>query len=270
MKLLKRNSDEPDVLILQKLLCKWGFTVELSGFFNQKTEEAVCLFQRSQNLSPDGIVGNQTWNRLNDDGALELKAYKLSDSDFINAAGQLHVEVAVVKAVQEVETGGKGGFFKPGYPAILFEGHIFWSQLKKQNIHPEDVITNNEDILYPKWTKHHYKGGLKEYDRLEQAKKINITAAYSSASWGMFQIMGFNYAACGCQDVVEFVEQMSQSEGKQLELFVRFLQTNKWSQYLQSLNWTEFARHYNGPGYAQNHYDEKLAAAYRKYAIQKD
>nr|WP_203558277.1 N-acetylmuramidase family protein [Bacteroides sp. 224] len=114
------------------------------------------------------------------------------------------------------------------------------------------------------------KGGLKEYDRLEQAKKINIIAAYSSASWGMFQIMGFNYAACGCKDVIEFVERMSASEGEQLTLFIRFLQANKWSQYLQSLNWSEFARRYNGPGYTQNRYDEKLAAAYQKYDANKE
>nr|WP_262924348.1 N-acetylmuramidase domain-containing protein [Segatella copri] len=31
----------------------------------------------------------------------------------------------------------------------------------------------NEDILYPKWTKTHYQGGLKEYDRLERARVIH-------------------------------------------------------------------------------------------------
>ena len=69
--------------------------------------------------------------------------------------------------------------------------------------------------------------------------------------------MGFNYGACGCKSVDEFVRLMSKNEGRQLELFVRFLQGNKWDRYLKELDWKEFARHYNGPAYEQNHYDEK-------------
>ena len=35
--------------------------------------------------------------------------------------------------------------------------------------------------------------------------------------------MGFNYQVSGCKSVSEFVEMMTESEGKQLELFVRFI-----------------------------------------------
>jgi hypothetical protein len=34
---------------------------------------------------------------------------------------------------------------------------------------------------------------------------------------------------------------------------------------LENLDWAKFARGYNGAGYKQNKYDEKLAAAYKKY-----
>ena len=81
----------------------------------------------------------------------------------------------------------------------------------------------------------------------------------------MAQIMGFNYKACGCKNVSEFVGDMTENEGKQLDLFVRFLQGNKWDKYLRTLDWKEFARHYNGPSYAQNQYDTKLENAYKKY-----
>lgn len=40
-------------------------------------------------------------------------------------------------------------FFAPGKPAILFEGHIFWSQLKKQGIDPSLIVKGNEDIYIP-------------------------------------------------------------------------------------------------------------------------
>ena len=49
---------------------------------------------------------------------------QLTEEDFQRCATTLDVEVATVKAVQEVETGGRGGFFEIDKPAILFEGHI--------------------------------------------------------------------------------------------------------------------------------------------------
>lgn len=191
---------------------------------------------------------------------------KISEKDFQHVAELLGIEVAVLKAVQQVETGGRGGFFAPGKPAILFEGHIFWNQLKKRGIHPEGYVKGNENILYPKWEKNHYCGGMREYERLEQARKINKEAADASASWGMFQMMGFNYAACGYQSVEAMVTDMCEGEVNQLEAMARFIQNNRMVQYLKNKDWAGFAKRYNGPCYAENKYDEKLMNAYRKFA----
>lgn len=193
---------------------------------------------------------------------------RLTDEDFTQIAELLGCEPAALKAVQQVETGGRGGFFSPGKPAILFEGHIFWTQLKKRGSNPEDYVKGNENILYPKWEKGHYKGGIGEYDRLEQARKINREAADASASWGMFQIMGFNYAACGEESIESFVRSMCESEFKQLLLTANFIKKNsQMLQALQAKDWAVFAKCYNGPAYAQNSYDVKLEAAYQKYSL---
>lgn len=193
---------------------------------------------------------------------------RLIDEDFIQVAELLGCEPAALKAVQQVETGGRGGFFSPGRPAILFEGHIFWTQLKKRGSNPEDYVKGNENILYPKWEKGHYKGGIGEYDRLEQARKINREAADASASWGLFQIMGFNYAACGEESIESFVRSMCESEFKQLLLTANFIKKNsQMLQALQARDWAVFAKCYNGPAYAQNRYDVKLEAAYQKYSL---
>ena len=193
---------------------------------------------------------------------------RLIDEDFTQVAELLGCEPAALKAVQQVETGGRGGFFSPGRPAILFEGHIFWTQLKKRGSNPEDYVKGNENILYPKWEKGHYKGGIGEYDRLEQARKINREAADASASWGMFQIMGFNYAACGEDSIESFVRSMCESEFKQLLLTANFIKKNsQMLQALQARDWAVFAKCYNGPAYAQNRYDVKLEAAYQKYSL---
>ena len=175
------------------------------------------------------------------------------------------VEVAVVKAVQAVEAGGYGGFVAPGRPVILFEGHIFWHELKKWGLDPEKYVAGNENILYPTWEKGHYYGGMKEYERLENAREIHKEAADASTSWGMFQVMGFNYAMCGYGSVEEMVKDMCVGEDKQLEAFARFVKLARLQSCLEQKDWAGFTRRYNGPGYAQNQYDKKLEGAYRKF-----
>ena len=136
---------------------------------------------------------------------------------------------------------------------------------RKISVYVDEYVKGNEDILYPKWDKSHYKSGEAEYTRLERARKIHHDAADASASWGMFQIMGFNYAACGEKSVAGFVDMMSRSELHQLLLSARFIKSGGMLPALQQKNWAEFAKRYNGPAYAQNKYDEKLAAAYKKF-----
>ena len=190
----------------------------------------------------------------------------LTENDFQRVADWLGVEMVVVKAVQTVETGGRGGFVAPGRPVILFEGHIFWRELKKQGLDPEKYVAGNENILYPKWEKGHYYGGIREYERLEKARKIHKEAADASTSWGMFQVMGFNYVMCGYGSVDEMVKDMCTGEDKQLEAFARFVKLTGLRPNLERKDWTGFAKRYNGSGYAQNQYDKKLEEAYRRLA----
>ena len=193
------------------------------------------------------------------------KLVGLSDQDFKLVAEELGCEPAVIQALQIVESGGRGGFVAPGMPTMLFEGHVFWRELLKRRINPKEFAKGNEDILYPRWSRKHYQGGVAEYNRLERALQIHQEAALAAASWGMFQIMGFNYEVCGCSSIDEFISLMSENEGRQLDLFVKFVQGNKWDKYLKDLDWKEFACHYNGPGYAKNKYDELLKKAYLKH-----
>lgn len=194
-----------------------------------------------------------------------MEILKLTEKDFERVAQLLGVEVAVVKAVQEVETGGRGGFYSSGRPRILFEGHVFWERLEKRKIDPTTLVAGNENILYKKWTREHYLKGEREYERLEKAMKINEEAALESASWGMFQIMGYNYAICNYRNVRDYVDAMKKSETAQLEAFAAYVKGNKQLAYLANQDWKGFARRYNGLCYADNHYDTKLEQAYLKY-----
>lgn len=232
--------------------------------FDENTKKEVIEFQKENSLTADGIVGYNTWQKL------LLKSHKtenisLIPSDYKTISELLDIEIASLKAIQEVETGGRGGFFKEGYPSILFEGHIFWRELEKRNIDPKEHIEGNEDILYSKWTRKYYKGGIKEYERLEKAREINKEAADSSASWGMFQIMGFNHESCGISKIEEFIKYIHKDEFSQLVLTANFLHKTKLYKYLQTKEWDKFAKGYNGPAYKENKYDIKLEKAYKRH-----
>ncbi|MFB3132816.1 MAG: DUF4231 domain-containing protein [Rhodothermales bacterium] len=185
----------------------------------------------------------------------------LTEADFIEVADNLGIELAAMKAVAEVEAGGSG--FKGDKPKILFEGHIFWRRLNAHGIDPAPLLSGNENVLHKKWSRKYYRED--QYARLEKARQINEDAALESASWGMFQIMGFHWESLGYASAKAFVDLMYKSEGEHLKAFAKFMKVNKLVRYLKNLNWAKFARGYNGPGYAANKYDIKMAEAYKKH-----
>ena len=90
--------------------------------------------------------------------------------------------------------------------------------------------------------------------------------AIESASWGLFQIMGFHWQTLGYESAADFERLMCESEGRQLEAFVRFVIVNPAIHMaLRKGDWTAFAKGYNGPAYAKNQYDIRLAAAFKKH-----
>lgn len=98
-----------------------------------------------------------------------------------------------------------------------------------------------------------------------QAQSLDRDAALMSASWGKFQIMGFNFHACGFSSVEEMVEAMGVSEGRQLDAFVNLILDDEWQldDEMQAFpeEWAcrAFARRYNGKSYEANNYHVKLA-----------
>lgn len=273
MKTIRLGTKSAEVNYLNELLQKLGYPILVSNYFSPETDTAVRDFQSNHSLVVDGVVGIKTWSKLLEIADVGYASnYKLlSEQDLINFANFHNLELAIVKAVNEVESGGKG-FLVDGRPKILFEGHVFWRELERRNINCSNYLNNEtQSILYQNYTKKYYVGGKGEYDRLEKAADINPDtlfreAAYSSASWGLYQIMGFNAPSLGYASINDFVEKMYLNEGEHLKAFGLFLEQNNLIRILRNKNWTEFALRYNGKGYKTNKYDEKLMKAYIRYS----
>lgn len=61
---IRINSRGNFVRILQYLLNYYGANISVDGVFGGGTQRAVIEFQRKNKLTPDGIVGRNTWNKL--------------------------------------------------------------------------------------------------------------------------------------------------------------------------------------------------------------
>lgn len=68
MQTLKRGCKGEDVKVLQKAL-----HILEDGIFGKLTDEAVREFQRANGLRADGIVGEQTWAKINGSGIAKSK-----------------------------------------------------------------------------------------------------------------------------------------------------------------------------------------------------
>lgn len=192
------------------------------------------------------------------------EARKLEPSDIDKIAADLKVEPAAFRAVITVEAAGSG-FDKAGRPKALFERHHFYKHLKDtSNLLSEAV---SDGLAYPKWGEKPYpKGSDAVYGEIERACAIEEEAALLSTSWGLGQIMGSNFKLAGCASVHDMVMEACESEAGQVRQMAAFIKAAGLQDELAAKNWAGFAKGYNGPQYAQNQYDQKLAAAYAKFA----
>lgn len=180
---------------------------------------------------------------------------RLTPNGIARVANRLGCEEAAIRAVIAVESAG-AGFLSDGRPRILFEAHIFSRETGGvfDRTHPK--------LSSKSWNRDLYIGGAGEYARLYQATQLHGEAAVRACSWGLMQIMGFNWQACGEKSIHGFMLAMHHNEDAHLALFSEFVSRQGLSVDLRRRDWAAFARKYNGPGYASNAYDKKLAAAY--------
>jgi hypothetical protein len=181
------------------------------------------------------------------------------------AARDLDVEPAALLAVAEVESGGQAFALVAGRrePLIRFEGHYFDRRLSEESraiaremglASPAAGAIANPPTQAERWT------------MLQRAAAIDAQAAYESVSWGIGQVMGAHWAWLDYASVDAMVAEARESVAGQARLMALYIEKAGLAGALRSHDWDAFARGYNGPGYKKYAYDEKIAAAYDRYA----
>lgn len=210
------------------------------------------LFEHGQSLVIDGIGGPGT--RAAIVAAFTNKAAaEVSDADITMLASRLGCTSKQIRAVARVESGGKA-FDDQGRPKILFERHLF-----HRLTNGEHSVTSFSNPL---------SGGYNEdsWEKLAKAACVDPEAAFASASWGKFQVLGTHWKALGYPSALELAYSTVKSEAAHYELLARFIEHNGLKPALAKLSDRAadneaFARAYNGPNFRKFRYDEKLAVA---------
>jgi len=184
------------------------------------------------------------------------RSLALSADGLAAGAASITVQPVEMWTVMAVETAG-WGFLPDRRPKILFERHIF-HRLTGGRFDDGD-ISDPERGGYG-------AEGAHQYDRLARAIALDRGAALQSASWGLGQTMGFNFALAGFGDVEAMVAAMSASEDDQFAGVAAFLKNSKLDGHLRTHDWAGFARGYNGPSYKENGYDTNLEQYFEKYS----
>lgn len=200
---------------------------------------------------------------------------KLTNDQLVSISSDFGLETKVVQTVFNVESSGSGFDDKTGLIKIQFEPTKFSEQLTLKGI--SNIITATTENINGKMIQEYIvkvgtkiiqngvQGQLTEWEALRHAKEINEEVALLATSWGLGQIMGFNFKSAGYDSVEAMIDSFEESEENQLRGMLKFILSNKpMFTALQEKNWSIFASHYNGTSYKKFNYDIRLKGAYDK------
>ncbi len=219
-----------------------------------QAEFQTWLNEHGASLVVDGIYGARTRSAL-----LALfsntSAPAVTERDIEEFADRLRCSVKQVKAVARVESGGSA-FDRNGRPKILFERHYFHRLTEgRWSIAP---FSNPKAGGY----------GEDSWQKLADACARDPEAAFQSASWGRFQVMGAHWKKLGYLSPLSMAWLMRQDEYGHYEALARYVEHFGLLDELRALSSDPddcrgFARGYNGAGYERFSYHIKLAEAMR-------
>lgn len=265
MAVLTIGSKGEEVKLLQKALSeKTGTRLTYDGAFGQLTSRALIVYQRNEGIKTTGIYDEATKDALGP--FINAKYIRLDDIDQV--AMSIGVDSKILKSLA-IKEARASGFNPSGRCLILYERHIFHRYAVRKFGTNQASIWSRQypNICHSSWNQSAYYGGEREWDRLDLAKRLDPETALISCSWGMFQIMGFNFGLAGYHSVGEYVADMVKSEHYHLKALGNFVKNHKQLYAaVKTRNFEKIAYYYNGPAYKQNRYDTDLRKIYTSLA----
>ena len=179
---LKYGTKNDGVKKLQTLLNQNGYNLAVDGSFGSKTLDAVKDFQKNNGLSVDGIVGTNTWGKLNSSNKTTTTTTKNTTADLdtkrnqsktqleglINQGYQDNDIVKQAEAMIQQQMANKPGEFNSEWMNYLND------TINKINNREPFTYDVNGDALYQQY-KDQYKvlGNMAMMDTMGQAAAMN-------------------------------------------------------------------------------------------------
>ena len=194
--------------------------------------------------------------------------------EIVKRARAESIDPAALLAVAEVESAGRLTEDDGSTPRFLFERHVFYRNLKKLNNAALGQAVS-AGLATQKWDRSvAYKDQGTSKGRLAvlaKARAIDEECANAACSWGLGQVLGENAKSLGYANATAMVSELTQGGVvAQVDSMLRFIKRNKLQPFLNLKDFAGFALKYNGPGYKQNCYDVRMAAAEKNWAKKLD
>jgi hypothetical protein len=210
------------------------------------------LFEKIGEVIDSQIITSGNYNGPKSD--IEIKKLLGNNIELIESfANKYSIDSKKLESFLEVESSSNA--FDGKYPTVRFECLRYNKKVEdKEKVSCEtdkSEFGNSEDT---------------NKEAFLRALKINREQSLLQSSFGLGQVMGFNYKLAGYNSVEKYYDAMFDEE-KQIEAFLNFILQN--SVILSELKnsdtaWNKVAYNYNGPSYESNNYDVLLEAAYNK------
>lgn len=192
------------------------------------------------------------------------QAALIQPTDLAGAATAIGCSILQITAIWKVESNGRG-FDAAGRPKMLYERHKF-HRFTGGRFSPAPFSQS----VYGGYTRDADRNGVPDaWDRLSEAIATGmVDAAFMSASWGAFQIMGEWWDELGYQSAVDMALSTVTGEAAQLDMLVRYIRHHRLEDEVKAItsnpeSCRRFAAAYNGPRYERNKYHQKLAKEIR-------
>ncbi len=161
---------------------------------------------------------------------------------------EIDVKPAAIRALAILESDEKP-FTPGGKPVVRFEKRHWRRNRRASRAALRFDSAPNPIDLDARWA------------QFEAMRAVQETPAILAHSFGMFQIMGFNYIGCLCADPVAFLRAMETVDG-QFDLLKYLIQGSPdLLAALRRQDAPAVAKHFNGTNYAANQYDVRFASA---------